>query len=71
MEEVVLEEVEKIRVQIAMLHFLKTITIIYTKEENMVPVADIVDSMLVSIDKFVEGCKGLTTLDDIDDKFIM
>jgi hypothetical protein len=71
MEEVVLEEVEKIRVQIATLHFIKTLTTIYTKEESMVPVADIVDNMLISLDKFVEGCKGVTTLDDIDDKFIM
>lgn len=71
METVGLEEVEKIRVQIATLHFIKTLTVIYTKEEDMVPVADIVDNIIASVDKFVEGCKGLTTLEDIDDKFIM
>lgn len=71
METVELDELEKIRVQIATLHFLKTLTIIYTKEKDMVPVADIVDSILISVDKFVKGCKDVATLDDIDDKFIM
>jgi len=66
-----LDELEKTRVQLATVHFIKGLTILFTRENDQVPVADIVDSVLVAVDKFVEGCKNVETMQDIENKFIM